>query len=473
MRRPAPLSIRVRLTIIFVVANVFILSFTGLALVALVHRALINQAANQVDAVMQQTQERFVLVNKPLTSKLVLATQGDVVVQVTNRAGTRVWAASSAIAGAPVLATAHVDPAHLSGLGVHYLHDQFTQPYIDQLSSPQVALVTTPSGVGLVFGFLYKAPIAHSEQALLLSLGVSFPLLLVLSGAIIWLGLGLALAPVESIRRRVDAIAARDLSERVPVIGGDDEIARLSRTVNAMLARLESASRFQQEFISNASHELRSPLTTLIATTQRAAADPERADWAGVADTVVREGRRLDALISRLFWLARSDEDRLEATPVEVDLDDLLFDEASRVRAMSDLTVDTTMVQPTRVIGDETMLRHMVRNVVDNALRYSQGELRLAARYEGDLAVVTVADDGVGVDLATSDRLFERFTRADSARSRDRGGTGLGLAIVAEIARRHGGSARFLPAERGATVELRVRRDGATLAGVPAPPTAL
>ncbi len=464
MRRPAPLSIRVRLTLIFVVAIGVILSFTGLALNDLVHRALVNQATNEVDAVIQQTQERFALANRPIRKRLTLTDVGDVVVQVTNRSGTRVLAASAAIASAPVIATARIDPAQPSGLAVHYVRTQYTQPYLDLLSSGQAALISTPEGIGLVYGFLYKAPIAHSEGTLLLSLGVSFPLLLVLSGAIIWLGLGLALAPVESIRRRVDQIAGRDLSERVPVIGGDDEIARLSRTVNAMLARLESASRFQQEFVSNASHELRSPLTTLLATTQRAAADPERADWQRVADTVVREGRRLDALISRLFWLARSDESRLEVYPVEVDLDDLLFDEASRVRAMTELVVDTSMVQPTRVIGDETMLRHMVRNVVDNALRYTQAELRLAVRAEGDEAVVTVADDGEGVDLATSDRLFERFTRADSARSRDRGGTGLGLAIVAEIARRHGGLARFVGGGRGATVELRVRRDGATLA---------
>ncbi len=464
MRRPAPLSIRVRLTLIFVVAIGVILSFTGLALNDLVHRALVNQATNEVDAVIQQTQERFALANRPIRKRLTLTDVGDVVVQVTNRSGTRVLAASAAIASAPVIATARIDPAQPSGLAVHYVRTQYTQPYLDLLSSGQAALISTPEGIVLVYGFLYKAPIAHSEGTLLLSLGVSFPLLLVLSGAIIWLGLGLALAPVESIRRRVDQIAGRDLSERVPVIGGDDEIARLSRTVNAMLARLESASRFQQEFVSNASHELRSPLTTLLATTQRAAADPERADWQRVADTVVREGRRLDALISRLFWLARSDESRLEVYPVEVDLDDLLFDEASRVRAMTELVVDTSMVQPTRVIGDETMLRHMVRNVVDNALRYTQAELRLAVRAEGDEAVVTVADDGEGVDLATSDRLFERFTRADSARSRDRGGTGLGLAIVAEIARRHGGSARFVGGGRGATVELRVRRDGATLA---------
>ena len=101
---------------------------------------------------------------------------------------------------------------------------------------------------------------------LITSLGISFALLLLMTAALIWVGMGLALAPVESIRRRVDTIAATDLSQRVPPTGGNDEIARMARTVNAMLERLEASSVFEQEFVSNASHELRSPLTTLLAT---------------------------------------------------------------------------------------------------------------------------------------------------------------------------------------------------------------
>jgi signal transduction histidine kinase len=124
--------------------------------------------------------------------------------------------------------------------------------------------------------------------------------------------MGLALAPVESIRRRVDDIAAEDLSQRVAPTGGNDEIARMARTVNAMLDRLEASSQFEQEFVSNASHELRSPLTTLLATTERAAKDPEHADWAEVGEIVMREGRRLETLIDDLAWLARHDEHRAE-----------------------------------------------------------------------------------------------------------------------------------------------------------------
>ncbi|HEY1824859.1 MAG TPA: HAMP domain-containing sensor histidine kinase, partial [Acidimicrobiales bacterium] len=216
----------------------------------------------------------------------------------------------------------------------------------------------------------------------------------------------------------------------------------------------------QQEFVSNASHELRSPLTTLLATTERASGDPEHTDWTDVAEVVTREGRRLDAIIGDLFWLARHDENHVDVEISDVDFDDLLYEEASRVRSISELSVDTSSVSPTRGLGDLTMLRRMIRNVVDNAMRYARDELVFNSHYEGDEVVIWVSDDGDGIDVADSARFFERFTRADSARSRRSGGTGLGLAIVTEIALRHGGSARFVEVEGGSRIELRVHRAG-------------
>ncbi len=456
MRRRA-LSIRARLTLYFVVSIAVVLGFTGVALVNLVHRSLVNSATNQVTDVMAQVQTR--LASSPLPAKLlVLPMVGDVVVQVTDPGGHAVWAASSAIANEPVLARARPDNASTTGLVALPVHDQAAATVLAALSQSTVQSITTSRGPALIFGFVDGASITHSVGVLLASVAISFPLLLILAGGLIWLGLGLALAPVESIRRRVERIAARDLSERVPVTGGDDEIARLARTVNEMLNRLEAANRFQQEFVSNVSHELRSPLTTLLATVERATNLADRADWASVADTITREGRRLDALIDDLFWLARNDEGQIELRHVDVDLDDLLYEEAQRVRAMSGLVVDTAAVTPTRVVGDPATLKRMVRNVVDNAVRYASAELRFSAGYDLDEAVVRIADDGEGIDVATSARFFQRFVRSDPARARASGGTGLGLAIVADIAARHGGSARFVSVERGSCLELRVAR---------------
>ncbi|MFI5034586.1 MAG: sensor histidine kinase [Acidimicrobiales bacterium] len=453
------LSIRARLTLTFVVALAIVLAFTGLAIISLVHRSLVNAAANQIDGAIAETQSHLAVAHlRPGVA--ALATHGNVVIQVTNLTGSRVWAASTTIVHQPVLARAYTNFTSANGLSIGMVTSARTAAVRAQLGQGAVQYITTSRGPGFIFGFVYGVPITHSETVLIASVAISFPLLMLIAGVLIWLGVGFTLAPVESIRRRVASIAARDLSERVPVTGGDDEIERLARTLNAMLDRLESASRFQQEFVSNASHELRSPLTTLLATVERARADPERANWPEVADTVTREGRRLDGLIDDLFWLARNDEHEIAVRRVDVDLDDLLYEEARRVRAMGDLTVDTSAVQPTRVSGDPALLKRMTRNVVDNATRFAASALRFESRFEGEDAVVRVGDDGEGLDVDQSDRLFERFARSDSARSRRLGGTGLGLAIVAEVVALHGGSARFVEVERGATIEMRVRRAG-------------
>jgi signal transduction histidine kinase len=445
---------------IFVAVIALILGVTGLALVHLVRNSLATNANTQIQGEMLRTQERFANYKTAQRHRVILPMHGNVVIQVTNITGTQVWAASAAIANAPDLAHEAFDNASIDGLAVKLVRTPSTAATLSEISSGQVETFSSKRGSGLIYGFVYGEGIDHSVGVLITSLGISFPLLLLMTAALIWVGMGLALAPVESIRRRVDTIAATDLSQRVPATGGNDEIARMARTVNAMLERLEASSAFEQEFVSNASHELRSPLTTLLATTERAAADPQRANWTEVSEVVMREGRRLETLIDDLAWLARHDEHRTEIHRVDVDLDDLLFDEGHRVRLLSELRVDTTQVHPTRVIADQAMMKRMIRNVVDNASRYATHELRFDSHYDGDHAVITVADDGEGIDVSQSERFFERFARSDPARSRDSGGTGLGLAIVAEIVERHGGSARFVATDRGTKIELRVRRDG-------------
>jgi len=129
----------------------------------------------------------------------------------------------------------------------------------------------------------------------------------------------------------------------------------------------------------------------------------------------------------RPLWLARHDENHLDVESVEVDFDDLLYEEASRVRSMSELSVDTSAVAPTRVLATHHVQANDPQRG-DNAMRYAQSELRFDSHYESDDALIVVSDDGEGIDVAESARFFERFTRADSARSRRSGGTGLGLA---------------------------------------------
>jgi signal transduction histidine kinase len=452
------LSIRSRLTLwstisILVVLIIIAFSFRGYTV-----RALTANAQANVANALSRAQNEIIVGKVSEPGRLVLPIDGDAVVQITNYAGTRVWAATSTISNQPVLAVALESNRFASGLGPVLVHRLSTAAIDRQLSLGIAVPIETKRGLGLAFGWYYGTAINHSERVFRTTISLFFGALWIVASLLLWLSIGRTLSPVETIRRRVSTIAATGSHERVPVPSGRDEFARLATTVNEMLDRLDDATRFQQQFVSNASHELRSPLTTLLATVDLAVSRSDDADWPTVAATVQREGRRLHTLIDDLFWLARSDEGRVEMRKTQVDLDDILYEEADRVRLMSPLKVDTRSITPARVWGDPNMLTRAVRNLVDNAMRYATSSISLSSRFDGVMCIIEVHDDGVGVDVATAAKYFERFVREDASRTRSSGGTGLGLTIVADIASRHGGSAAFVPATSGSTVQLRVRR---------------
>lgn len=282
-----------------------------------------------------------------------------------------------------------------------------------------------------------------SVAALWPLLAVGIPLAVLVVAATTWVAAGRALRPVEAIRTRVAGIGAEALDQRVPVPSSRDEVARLAVTMNAMLERLESSSRRQQQFVSDTSHELRSPLASLRQTAEVARAHPDALEDGELTEAVLEETARMQHLVEQMLVLTRTQEGAAQRRRSEVDLDDLLLTEARRVRReRPDLVVDTSGVAPGRAFGDEPALAQVVRNLVDNAVRHTRTRLDLTCGPgpDGDL-LVGVADDGAGVAPADRDRVFERFVRLDEARSRDAGGSGLGLAIVREIARSHGGDA--------------------------------
>ncbi|WP_170298405.1 sensor histidine kinase [Agromyces allii] len=297
-----------------------------------------------------------------------------------------------------------------------------------------------------------------------MALAVGIPLLVALVGVVGWLSVGRALAPVERMRRQVGDVTAASLNRRVDEPGTGDEIDRLSRTLNAMLTRLDLAQISQRRFISDASHELKSPLAVLRQHAELALTHPDRVPPAELSATVLEEGARLEALVRGMLLLARADEAALEVERRDVDLDDLLLDEAARLRTTTTLVVDTTGIGAVRVRGDEALLAQVVRNLVDNARGHADARVALSAAASAGLATVTVADDGPGIAVADRERVMHRFVRLDEARARHDGGTGLGLAIVDEIARAHGGSVRLDrdPVLGGArfVVELPVAEDG-------------
>ncbi len=289
-----------------------------------------------------------------------------------------------------------------------------------------------------------------STAFLVPALVVGVPVLTGLVGLVTWWIVGRTLAPVEAIRREVDEISATELHRRVPDPGSRDEIARLAATMNDMLARLQDARARQQRFISDASHELRSPVATIRHQAEVALSHPGTTTTDDLANVVLTEDLRLQQLVEDLLFLARSDEGTGPVRFRPVDLDDLVLDEVRHLRGTGITHLDATGVGAARVTGDPVRLARMLRNLGDNARRHARSTIRVGLTTTVDgWAVCTVEDDGAGVPVGERDRIFERFVRSDEARSRDHGGSGLGLAIVADIVATHGGSVRVDDSDLG------------------------
>jgi signal transduction histidine kinase len=263
------------------------------------------------------------------------------------------------------------------------------------------------------------------------------PLLLAAVAGAVWLLVGRALRSVERIRTEVASIDAPRLAQRVEVPATRDEIAALATTMNVMLDRLEVSHRAQRAFVSDASHELRSPLATLTTAAELATTADEAARTRLLA-TISLELSRLRGLVENLMTLARADARDLISAREDVDLDDLVDQEVRRLRATSRRQV-LAHLEPLRVVGDGQRLEQALRNLVDNADRHAGSTVRLDLHREEAEAVIWVDNDGPTIAPEDRERVFERFVRLDESRSADAGGSGLGLPIARTTVAAHGG----------------------------------
>ncbi|MHB1592875.1 MAG: HAMP domain-containing sensor histidine kinase [Streptosporangiaceae bacterium] len=297
------------------------------------------------------------------------------------------------------------------------------------------------------------------------------PLLLLLVAMTSWWIVGRAVRPIDRIRSEVATITTEDLHRRVPVPPSGDELARLARTMNGMLDRLEVAVDRQREFVADASHELRSPLTTLRTQLEVGLAAGTRTDWPTTVQGALMEEERL---VADLLLLARIDAPpTLRPAPAGRGGATKPCDLAAVVRADAASRQGTPPVvlradgPPALVDVDEHLARRVVANLVDNARRHAETAVSVEVTIDARrMVVLVVADDGPGVPAEQRERVFERFTRLDDARS-DAGGAGLGLAIVRAVVGLHGGTVGFTDAPRGARVEVRLPLAGS--APFPAP----
>jgi heavy metal sensor kinase len=325
---------------------------------------------------------------------------------------------------------------------------------------------------------------------------VQSALLLVLIGAglivacwlLAWRLTGRALAPVRKMSTVARAITEQDLHRRLPEeLPANDEIGQLARTFNTMLVRLELAFNSLQRFTADAAHELRAPLSIMRTQLEVTMARPRtEAEYGQSNATLLKEVERLTRVTDHLLLLARADAGALHLRLEALDLPDLVEEVVDRWQAAAtakSVALTCSVIPGGSVMGDPDLLKRLLDNLLDNALRHAPngGEVRVVAICDDSASTVTVSDSGPGVPTDAQPHLFERFSRGDPARSRSTGGAGLGLSICAAIARAHNGGIELapgplpgatftlhLPMQHGAAPEPALPKESGPMAGAQA-----
>lgn len=288
--------------------------------------------------------------------------------------------------------------------------------------------------------------VQSSLDDFLRTLMLLIPVVLLVSTIGGWFLARASLRPVDELTRTAQDITASNLSRRLPVAKSNDEIKRLSETLNDMISRLESSFGRIRQFTADASHELRTPLTILTGELElalRSARTEE--EYQEVISSALQETLRMSRVVEDLLLLSRADMGHIRLQSEMINLNDILVDLAD---ATSILGADKNLSisyrhedQPIYVLGDHARLYQMFLNLLDNAVKYTprDGSISLTLYRDGNVAEVRVRDTGIGISKEHQKKIFDRFYRVDKARSRAHGGVGLGLSIVEWTARAHDG----------------------------------
>jgi signal transduction histidine kinase len=362
----------------------------------------------------------------------------------------RVLAASLALKGKPAISRAHPVGGDLRVDGTSCM----TFSERDKTCFLTVGLWHSKSSYGDVMVYAQAAePPLLNGYALEISLAALFTVLLGLLGWGTWRVVGRTLEPVEQISAEMAEITASDLSRRMSVPDTGNEVAQLARTVNGTLGRLEWAMENQRRFASDASHELRTPLTGLRTKLELALCDPDMEDPVQAMRSALGDAERLQAIMDDLLLLARLDAG-VQNAPQPIDLSELVSAEVDRpYRHKVTLDLDPHVV----VAGNRLQLCRLLTNLLTNADRHAVSKVWVEVRREGNEAVLEVRDNGLGIPPGERERVFQRFTRLDSARSRDAGGIGLGLPIARDIASAHCGKLYAADSTNGCGARLILR----------------
>ncbi|GAA1391166.1 sensor histidine kinase [Luteococcus peritonei] len=393
-----------------------------------------------------------------------LQLEADYVVQVLDQNGRVVWS-SSAREHSPISAM-RPEPGQSASEGVvNWWGPEDRNEHRDLVLAKGMDLD------GRKYVVLAATSQEDQHSAVTVTVGLLFacvPLVMLVVGLVSWWVGGRALEPVDEMIERVARIRSTTLDQRIPVPEAQDELQSLALTMNQMLERLQEGQASQQRFLSDASHELRSPLASLSGALEIAGHEDSLETWREMAPLMSAEATRLNDLVKDLLTLSRNDDGGLRVNRTELDLDDLAGEEARRLRQATDRTVSTD-IHAVRLEADPALLRQVLRNLCDNAARHARSQVRVGVSLAMDpvqpRAVVRVEDDGNGIAPEDRSKVFDRFVRLEESRSRDQGGSGLGLAIVAQIVRAHGGRVRVVDSDLGgACFEVELPLEAGTLA---------
>jgi signal transduction histidine kinase len=446
------LPIRLRVTAAFAVAMAAVFAGTGWVLYA----QLGSHLALALDRDLQlRAQDLVVLVNRgsrelPQVSGSKFVERGESFAQLVDRSGRVVDAT------VPLGKSRLLTPAELRAARAHPIYADRSQ--VIGLNEPARLLATPVKRGVLVVGATLQNR-AETLSSFRYELFVAGPVALLIASLVGYLLAGLSLRQVESMRRRATSISAETPGARLPVPETGDELQRLAETLNEMLGRLEDALELERRFVADAGHELRTPLALLrteLELALRQASSPE--DLRSSVERAVREADRLSLLAEDLLLIAQSDRGTLPLRLEAVDVDGLFGSLLNRFGPGNSLS---SAAAPDLVVhGDRLRLEQALANLVDNALRHGGGAIELSAAASDGVVELHVRDEGQGFPSEFLDRAFERFTRADPARST--GGAGLGLSIVSVIAAAHGGSAHAAnTSPHGADVWIELPREPA------------
>ncbi|HEY1914536.1 MAG TPA: HAMP domain-containing sensor histidine kinase [Streptosporangiaceae bacterium] len=444
-------GLRARLTLAASAGLAVALAGAGLLLVYAVQLSL----AHEVEQTARQGASAVAtMVNaNDLPSEVPFA-GGTISVQVLGPQGNVVNASPQSDRYAPLLPPAQARALAARGQSVLLPGGPYDLPY-----SQVLVVAQSTNGGEIVIAAASYTQVSNSVTAATQAFVIGAPLFFLLLVTSIWLITGAALRPIEELRRGAQEITGTAIARSLPVPEARDEVASLAVTLNDMLGRLAAAQQRQRALVSDAAHELRSPIASIRTQLEVAVDHPEAVDWQQTAAGVLADTLRLAKLAEDLLALARLDEKAgRQPGGRRVDLAELGREVCGRY-AEARVTVTPRPYGKCMVFGDTGGLDRMLVNLIDNAVRYARSEVRVAAVADGPWAVLTVTDDGPGIPAGDAERVFDRFTRLDDARSRDladEAGAGLGLAIVRATATAHGGSAWLEDADPGLRALVRL-----------------